>query len=195
MCTGSARNTVRLFVYPNLMISRPTKLAGAYIVEPEMFEDERGFFARVWSEKELTALGVEGRFLEGNISFNKEAGTLRGLHYQAAPDAQAKLVRCTRGSIFDVGVDLREDSETFRQWVGVELSAENRLMLYLPGDFAHAYLSLEDATEVHYQVTGSYSPESARGYRWDDPAFGIQWPQVAALKINQRDRNYPSFKI
>ena len=177
------------------MIPKPTRLAGAYIIEPETFEDERGFFARVWSEQELTSLGVEGRFTEGNVSFNHRTGTLRGLHYQAAPDAQAKLVRCTRGSIFDVGVDLREDSETFKQWIGVELSAENRRMLYLPGDFAHGYLSLEDATEVHYQVTGKYAPNSARGFRWNDPAFGIEWPQVASLQINQRDRDYPSFKI
>lgn len=177
------------------MIAKATKLPGAFIIEPEQFADERGFFARVWSEQEFNALGVESRFIEGNLSFNREAGTLRGMHYQAAPYGQAKLVRCTRGSVYDVGVDLREDSETFKQWMGVELSAENRLMLYLPGQFAHGYLTLEDDTEVHYQVTGVYSLESARGFRWDDPAFGIQWPPLDALKINKRDREYPDFKL
>jgi dTDP-4-dehydrorhamnose 3,5-epimerase len=177
------------------MITRATKLSGAFILEPEIFADERGFFARVWSEQEFSALGVAGSFIEGNISFNKQAGTLRGMHYQAAPYGQAKLVRCTRGSIYDVGIDLREDSATFKQWLGVELSAENRLMLYLPGEFAHGYLSLEDDTEVHYQVTGDYSPESARGFRWDDPAFQIQWPAAAVLNINKRDTEYPDFKL
>lgn len=177
------------------MIAKATKLPGMFIIEPEQFEDERGFFARSWSEQELTALGAESRFIEGNMSFNKQAGTLRGMHYQAAPYGQAKLIRCTQGSIYDVGVDLRKDSETFKQWVGIELSAENRLMLYLPGDFAHGYLTLEDDTEVHYQVTGVYSPGSARGFRWDDPAFSIQWPAVDALKINKRDREYPDFKL
>ncbi len=177
------------------MITEPTKLPGAFIIEPEIYPDERGFFAHVWSERELAELDVEGGFIEGNLSFNKQAGTLRGIHYQAAPYGQAKLVRCTRGSIFDVGIDLREDSETFKQWVGVELSAENRLMLYLPGDFGHAYLSLEDNTEVHYQVTKAYAPEYARGCRWDDAAFQIQWPAVAQLNINDRDREYPDFKL
>lgn len=177
------------------MITKATKLLGAFIVEPEQFSDERGFFARSWSEPELTALGVESRFIEGNMSFNIRAGTLRGMHYQAAPYGQAKLVRCTRGAIYDVGVDLRADSETFKQWVGIELTAENRLMLYLPGNFAHGYLSLEDDTEVHYQVTGDYSPEYARGFRWDDPAFGLKWPQTNGLIINERDRTYPDFKL
>ena len=176
------------------MIAKATKLSGAFVIEPEQFEDQRGFFARVWSERELSALGVESRFIEGNMSFNKQAGTLRGMHYQAEPYGQAKLVCCTRGSIYDVGVDLREDSETFQQWEGVMLSAENHLMLYLPEQFAHGYLTLEDHTEVHYQATAIYSPESARGFRWDDPAFGIQWPPLEALKINKRDREYPDFK-
>jgi len=177
------------------MITKATKLPGAFIIEPETFADERGFFARVWSEQELAALGVESGFIEGNLSFNKRAGTLRGMHYQAAPYGQAKLVRCTRGSIFDVGIDLREDSETFKQWIGLELSAQNRLMLYLPGSFAHGYLSLEDDTEVHYQVTKPFAPEYARGFRWDDSAFQIQWPAVDQLNINDRDRSYPDFKL
>lgn len=177
------------------MIAKATKLSGALIIEPESFADERGFFARSWSEQELTALGLESRFVEANMSFNKQAGTLRGMHYQAAPHGQAKLVRCTRGAIYDVGVDLRPNSETFRQWIGIELSAENRLMLYLPEDFAHGYLSLADSTEVHYQVTGIYSPQSARGFRWNDPAFDIQWPAQDPLKMNERDREYPDFNL
>jgi dTDP-4-dehydrorhamnose 3,5-epimerase len=177
------------------MITKVTKLQGAFIIEPEQFPDERGFFARAWSEEELSALGVESRFIEGNFSFNKQTGTLRGMHYQAEPYGQAKLVRCTRGSIYDVGVDLREDSATYQQWIGVELSQENRLMLYLPGPFGHGYLTLEADTEVHYQVTKPFSPESARGFRWDDPAFGIEWPPLGTLNINQRDREYPDFKL
>ena len=177
------------------MIAKPTKLSGAFIIEPEPFPDERGFFARSWSEQEFQALGVDGHFIEGNTSFNKEAGTLRGMHYQAAPHAQAKLVRCTQGSIYDVGVDLRPDSETFRQWIGVELSATNRRMLYVAPGFAHGYLALMDNTEVHYQVTAAYAPKSAGGFRWNDPAFNIEWPAVESLNINQRDREYPDFII
>ena len=177
------------------MIAKATTVHGAFIIEPEQFDDERGFFARVWSEQEFDALGVESQFVEGNMAFNKKAGTLRGMHYQAVPHDQAKLVRCTRGSIYDVGVDLREESETFRKWIAVELSAENRLMLYLPSQFGHGYLTLEDDTEVYYQVTKVYSPESVRGFRWDDPAFGIQWPALEALNINQRDREYPDYEL
>jgi dTDP-4-dehydrorhamnose 3,5-epimerase len=177
------------------MIIRETKLKGAFIIEPERFEDERGFFARMWSEGELAALGSDARFIEGNISFNLRRGTLRGMHYQAAPHGQAKLVRCTRGAIFDVGVDLRPGSPTFGQWVGVELTAHNRLALYLPGDFGHGYLTLEDDTEVYYQVTGAYAPQSARGFCWNDPAFRIVWPDTGELIINGRDREYPDFQL
>ncbi len=176
------------------MIAKDTGLSGAFIIEPEQFEDQRGFFARLWSEQELRTLGVEGHFIESNMSFNKKAGTLRGMHYQTAPFGQAKLVRCTQGSIYDVGVDLRPDSDTFRRWIGIELSAENRRMLYLPGDFAHGYLSLTDNTEVHYQVTAVYAPQAAGGFRWNDPAFNIEWPEVSDLNINERDREYPDFK-
>lgn len=177
------------------MIASATKLSGAFIIEPEKFEDKRGFFARLWSEQEFQALGIEGRFIESNMSFNETAGTLRGMHYQAAPFAQAKLVRCTQGSIYDVGVDLRRDSDTFRQWIGVELSAANRRMLYVPADFGHGYVSLADNTEVHYQVTAPYAPASAGGFRWDDPAFNIEWPLLDSLNINERDREYPDYQI
>ncbi|MGH9928641.1 MAG: dTDP-4-dehydrorhamnose 3,5-epimerase [Pyrinomonadaceae bacterium] len=177
------------------MIITETGIKGALVIAPERFNDERGFFARAWSQREFSDLGAEADFIEGNLSYNERRGTLRGMHYQAAPHRQAKLVRCTRGSIYDVGVDLREDSETFRQWVGVELSAENRIMLYLPGNFGHGYLTLADATEVHYQVTEAWAPEFARGFRWDDPAFNIQWPKVDELIINKRDLEYPDFKL
>jgi len=177
------------------MILNKTNLAGIFILEPERFDDERGFFARAWSESELAARGVESKFIEGNISFNQHRGTLRGMHYQAAPFGQAKLVRCTRGAMFDVGIDMRPQSPTFKQWLGVELSAQNRLMLYLPGDFAHGYLTLEDETEVHYQVSQVYVPRANRGVRWDDPAFGIEWPATEELVINERDQNYPNFTV
>ena len=170
-----------------------TKLPGAYIIEPERFEDERGFFARVYSEQELAAAGINAHFVEGNLSFNINKGTLRGMHYQANPHGQAKLIRCTRGAIFDVGIDLRSDSPTFKQWVGVELSEHNQRLLFLPGNFAHGYLTLGDATEVAYQVTCEYHPESSRGFRWNDPTFGVEWPPIKNLVINERDRTYPDF--
>ncbi|HEV7684845.1 MAG TPA: dTDP-4-dehydrorhamnose 3,5-epimerase [Pyrinomonadaceae bacterium] len=175
------------------MIARETGLKGALIIAPEQFDDERGFFARTWSRRELSDFGVDADFIEGNLSYNKERGTLRGMHYQALPFGQAKLVRCTRGSIFDVGVDLRPDSPTFRQWTSVELSEDNRLMLYLPGDFGHGYLTLKDDSEVYYQVTAGYAPNALRGFRWNDPAFNIQWPNTENLIINPRDMEYPDF--
>lgn len=177
------------------MVTKETKLKGAFVIKPERFADERGFFAPLWSEQVLVALGVEGRFVEGNASFNQRRGTLRGMHYQAAPHAQAKLVRCTRGAVFDVGVDLRPESPTFRQWIGVELSEQNGLLLYVPGDFGHGYLTLEDNSELYYQVTDVYDPAAARGFRWDDPAFQIAWPDTDELIIVQRDREYPNFAL
>ena len=177
------------------MIASQTKLNGVYVIEPERFEDERGFFARAWSTAELAALGVAGQFVEANVSYNHQRGTLRGLHWQATPHGQAKLVSCTRGSIFDVGVDLRPNSPTYKQWMGIELSAANRLMLYLPDGFAHGYLTLEDDSEVLYLVTSGYVPDSGGGARWNDPAFGIRWPDVGQLIVNERDRNYPDFRV
>ncbi|HJT26293.1 MAG TPA: dTDP-4-dehydrorhamnose 3,5-epimerase [Pyrinomonadaceae bacterium] len=177
------------------MIAKQTKLNGAYIIEPERFEDERGFFARAWSAKELTALGAVGNFVEANFAYNHKRGTLRGLHWQAAPHEQAKLVRCTRGSIFDVAVDLRPESETYGQWTSVELSAANRLLFYVPDGFAHGYLTLEDDSEVLYLVTSDFAPASSRGARWNDPALGIRWPDVGELIINERDNSYPDFQL
>jgi dTDP-4-dehydrorhamnose 3,5-epimerase len=171
-----------------------TGIAGVYSIEPRRFEDERGFFAPAFSAKEFAARGMASTFIETNISYSRYRGTLRGIHYQAAPYGQAKLVRCTRGTIFDVAVDLRPSSPTFKKWVGVELSAENRSMLYLPADCGHGYQSLVDDTEVFYMVSEVYVPESGRGFRWDDPAFGIDWPDVGPRVLNNRDQDYPDFE-
>lgn len=176
------------------MIFKETKLKGIYVIEVERFEDERGFFASSFSQREFAERGLRSAFVESNISYNQRRGTLRGLHYQAAPFGQAKLVRCTRGAIFDVAVDLRADSSTFREWVGVELTAENCLLMYLPGDVAHGFQTLVDDSEVFYQVSEVYRPEANRGWRWDDPAFGIEWPLTSECVINARDAAYPDFQ-
>ncbi|HJP95010.1 MAG TPA: dTDP-4-dehydrorhamnose 3,5-epimerase [Pyrinomonadaceae bacterium] len=174
---------------------KKTKFSDVYLIEPERFNDERGFFARSWSKTELHALGITSPFIESNLSYNHTRGTLRGLHWQAAPHGQAKLIRCTRGTVFDVGVDIRPESPTYGQWLGVELSAENRLMLYLPDGFAHGYLTLAHHSEVSYLVTSDYVPESARGARWNDPVFGIRWPQLDEIILNDRDKNFPDFRL
>jgi dTDP-4-dehydrorhamnose 3,5-epimerase len=172
------------------MTFREAKLSGAFIIELEKFEDERGFFAHSWSEKEFAARRLDSRMVECSISFNWKRGTLRGMHYQAAPHGQVKIVRCTKGAIYDVIIDLRAASPTFKQWVGVELTAENHSMLYIPKGFAHGFQTLEDASEVFYQMSEVYAPESGRGVRWNDPAFKIAWPEPVSM-INERDRTYP----
>jgi dTDP-4-dehydrorhamnose 3,5-epimerase len=169
-----------------------TKLKGAFIVEAERLEDERGFFARSWCERESAAYGLHPQWVQCNISFNKKRGTLRGMHYQCVPSEEAKLVRCTMGILFDVIIDLRPASFTFKQWVAVELSAENRRMLYIPEGFAHGFLTLDDNTEIFYQMSEFYAPACARGVRWNDPAFAIEWPMDVSVISNQ-DRNYPDF--
>jgi dTDP-4-dehydrorhamnose 3,5-epimerase len=174
------------------MIFTETKLKGSFIVEMERLEDERGFFARTWSEREFAAHGLNSKLDECNVSFNKRKGILRGMHFQVAPFAQAKLVRCTAGAIYDVALDLRPDSVTFKEWFGVELTAENRLMFFIPEGFAHGFQTLSDNSEVLYQMSGIYHPESARGVRWDDPGFGIDWPPAEPIII-ARDRTYPDF--
>jgi dTDP-4-dehydrorhamnose 3,5-epimerase len=176
------------------LIFNESKLQGVYLIELPRFEDERGFLAPSFSQREFEEHGLIGCFVENNISYNHRHGTLRGLHYQAAPYGQAKLVRCTRGSIFDVAVDLRTDSPTFRQWVANTLSAENLLMMYLPGDVAHGFQTLENKTEVFYQVSEFYRPEACKGLRWNDPAFGIEWPLPDKPIILARDSCYPDFK-
>ena len=174
------------------MVITETRLKGAFVIELEPFTDVRGFFARAWSEREFEDFGLNSRFVETNISFNEQKGTLRGMHYQLPPYEQAKLVRCTRGSIYDVIIDLRPESPTFKQWFPLEMSAENRLMLYVPAKFAHGFQTLEDQTEVTYQTSAYYAPEHGRGVRWNDPAFNISWPNDNLIMID-RDRNYQDF--
>jgi len=175
------------------MIFKPLPLNGAYVIEIEKFEDIRGFFSRAWSDREFEEQGLFGKFVEANVSFSKKKGTLRGMHYQRAPDEQIKLVRCTAGSIYDVIIDLRPDSPTYKKYSGVELSAENKLMLYVPGEFAHGFQTLQSNTEVYYMVSKYYAPESAGGVRWDDAAFNIQWPEEPERTILPRDLSYPAF--
>jgi dTDP-4-dehydrorhamnose 3,5-epimerase len=169
---------------------RRTSISEAWVIEPERLEDERGFFARTWDPEVFAERGLNPQLAQCSISYNRARGTLRGLHYQAVPYEEAKLVRCTAGAIFDVAVDLRRDSSTFRDWFGVELSAENRLALYVPEGCAHGFVTLDDDSEVHYQISQPYVPEAARGVRWNDPAFGITWPSEVVV-INERDRSYP----
>jgi dTDP-4-dehydrorhamnose 3,5-epimerase len=173
------------------MIFIETKLTGAYIIEPERIEDERGFFARTWCRHEFAERGLSVELAQCNVSYNPRVGTLRGMHYQAAPDAEVKLVRCTMGAIYDVIVDMRPDSPTFRQWSAAELTAENRRMLYIPHGFAHGFQTLVDGSEVFYQISAFYAPASARGVRWDDPALAIDWPPAERRVISERDRSYP----
>jgi dTDP-4-dehydrorhamnose 3,5-epimerase len=174
------------------MTFHETKLQGVFEIRIEPLRDERGFFARSWCQTEFKDHGLNPALVQCNISFNGRKGTLRGMHYQLAPYAEAKLIRCTRGAIYDVIVDLRRESPTFKQWVAVVLTAEKRNMAYVPEDCAHGFLTLEDDTEVLYQMSQFFSAESARGVRWDDPAFQIAWPHEIAV-ISERDKNYPDF--
>lgn len=169
-----------------------TALSGAYIVELEPVSDDRGFFARSFCQREFAAHGMKAEVVQCNVSFNKLCGTLRGMHYQIHPDEEAKLVRCTAGAVYDVIVDLRPDSATFMQWTAYELTAENHKALYVPEGFAHGFQTLQDNTEMFYQMYGFYAPESARGIRWNDPAFAIDWPLTIAA-ISDRDQEYPDF--
>ncbi len=166
-----------------------TQLKGAYIIEPELIRDERGFFARSWCQKEFTERGLNPNLVQCNISFNLKKGTLRGMHYQAKPHEEAKLVRCTMGAIYDVIIDLRPESSTFKQWVAVELTAENRKMLYIPEDMAHGFQTLVDNTEVFYQMSEFYHSESSTGLRWDNPVFEIEWP-IEVKIISDKDSSY-----
>lgn len=172
---------------------KETKLGGAFVIDLEIFKDDRGFFARAWCRREFEAHGLIGKLIQSNISFNRKAGTLRGMHYQIAPHEEAKLVRCTKGAIYDVIIDLRPHSPTYQEWVAVELSADNYKMVYVPEGFAHGYQTLVDDTEVFYHVTEFYAPAAERGVRFDDPAFEITWPMDVVL-ISSKDRNWPSYK-
>jgi dTDP-4-dehydrorhamnose 3,5-epimerase len=172
------------------MILVETTLADVYVVEPEPVEDDRGFFARVFSADEFEERGLVAVVAECSVSFNRARWTLRGLHYQRPPHEEAKLVRCIRGAVYDVALDLRPDSPTHRRWAAVELSAENRRALYVPPGCAHGYLTLEDGCELLYQISQRYAPASAAGVRWDDPAIGVEWPAAPAV-ISDRDASFP----
>jgi len=174
------------------MVIRDTALAGIHVLDPEPVGDARGFFARLWSADALEARGLVARFNHAGVSFNPRKGTLRGMHYQAPPFAETKLVRCTRGAIYDVALDLRPGSPTFRQWIAVELTAENRRVLYIPAGCAHGFQTLADDSEIEYLIDAAYSPSHGRGVRWSDPAFRIDWPEDERT-MNERDRQYPDF--
>jgi dTDP-4-dehydrorhamnose 3,5-epimerase len=175
------------------VIFRPTRLTGLWVIELERIEDERGFFARSFCREEFERHGLASRVEQCNVSFNRRRGTLRGLHYQAPPHEEDKLVRCTQGAIWDVAVDLRPDSPTYRRWAGETLTAANRAMLFIPKGFAHGFVTLEDETEVFYQMSEPYHPECARGFRYDDPAFAIDWPLAPAV-VSEHDLGRPPFE-
>lgn len=172
------------------MIFKETRLKGAFVIELEPIGDERGFFARSFCVKEFERHGLNPHIAQCNTSFNKKKGTLRGMHYQIAPHEEAKLVRCIRGAIYDVIIDLRLQSSTFKEWISVELTSYNHKMLYIPEGFAHSFQTLEDNTEVFYQMSEFYHPESARGVRWDDPVLRIGWP-ISQPIISVKDSSYP----
>jgi len=174
------------------LIFSDTGLEGVFLIQLDRFEDERGFFARSFCRKEFEKRGLNPRVAQCNISFNRQKGTLRGMHFQAAPFQEAKLIRCTGGAIHDVVIDLRPGSRTYRRHYSGVLTPENRHMIYVPEGFAHGFLTLEDRTEVFYQMSEYFAPENAQGIRWNDPAFEIPWPAEIRL-ISERDRSYPDF--
>ena len=169
-----------------------SELEGACVIELDKLEDDRGFFARTWCQKEMEEHGLAARVAQANVSFNARAGTLRGMHYQVAPYEETKLIRCTRGALYDVIVDLRRGSPTYKHWMGVELTAKNYKMLYVPAHFAHGFVTLEDDTEATYFVSEFYTPDAERGLRWNDPEFGITWPRPAGV-ISGKDANWPDY--
>ncbi len=169
---------------------RETELLGAWVIDPSPHQDERGRFMRAWCSQEFKQHGIDFLPVQANLGFSASKGTIRGMHYQEAPALEAKLVRCTRGAAFDVAVDLRPESSSYGKWYGLELSAENGRMLYVPERCAHGFQSLEDGTEVHYMTSAFYTPEAVRGLRFDDPAINIQWPWAATM-VSEQDRNWP----
>jgi dTDP-4-dehydrorhamnose 3,5-epimerase len=179
------------------MLFHETRLKGAYEIELELHRDERGSFGRTYCWREFEAHGLNPRLVQCNVSCNRARGTLRGMHYQEAPHQEAKLIRCTRGAVYDVIIDLRPESPTFRGWIAVELSGQPGRpsgMLYVPAGFAHGFQTLEDDTEVFYQMSEFYAPEAAQGFRWNDPAFAVEWPEPVRV-ISDRDRRYPDFAV
>ena len=177
----------------NHMKFHETKISGMLEIHVEPKSDDRGFFARVWCQKEFEDQGLNSKLVQSSTSFNTQKGTLRGMHYQAAPFPETKVVRCTQGAIYDVVLDMRSQSATYKDWVAVVLTADMRNMVYVPAGCAHGFLTLNDATEVLYQMSEFFHPEASRGVRWDDPAFGIAWPEKVEV-ISERDRTYPDFE-
>ncbi len=175
------------------MIFTETALSGAYIIDIEVHKDQRGYFGRAWCQQEFEKHNLVNCMVQGNVSFNYHKGTLRGMHYQAEPHSEVKLVRCVRGKIFDAIIDLRPDSPTFKQSTGYELSAENRRMLYVPQGFAHGFQTLEENSEVNYLVSEFYTPGHEGGIRYNDPAFGIKWPDPNLSVISDKDRSWPDY--
>ncbi|MBN1460307.1 MAG: dTDP-4-dehydrorhamnose 3,5-epimerase [Armatimonadetes bacterium] len=176
------------------MVFTQTTLEGAYIIDIERREDERGFFARSWCQREFEAHGLNPRLVQCDISLSLRKGTLRGMHYQAKPYEEAKLVRCTRGAVHDVIVDIRPESPTFAQHLGIVLASDSHRMLYVPEGFAHGFLTLSDDAEVFYQMSEFYAPDHAQGFRWNDPAFEIEWPSEV-LVASAKDLSYPDFVL
>lgn len=174
------------------MFFTETELKGAFVIDVNKLNDNRGFFGRTWCQEEMEAHGLNGNVVQSNTSFNIHKGTLRGMHYQKHPYEETKLVRCTKGSVYDVIVDLRPDSPTFKKWLGVQLSENDHRMIYVPEKFAHGYLTLEDNSEVTYLVTQFHKPGSEGGLRWNDPEIGITWPNKINI-ISEKDKNHPLF--
>ena len=174
------------------MIFTETELSGSYIIEPEKIEDSRGFFSRIWDKKLFEERGLDSKILQSSISFNKKRGTLRGMHYQIQPYEESKLVRCTKGRIFDVIVDMRKNSQTFKNWISIELSESNYKMLYIPKGFAHGFQTLVDNSEVRYDITQIFSPEHSRGLKWNDSEFKIKWPLDISI-VSKKDAEYEPF--
>lgn len=171
-----------------------TYLKGAFVIEVDKIEDSRGFFGRLWCEKEFNSHNLNTNLVQSNVSFSKLKGTMRGMHFQRSPFQETKLVRCTRGKIYDVIIDLRPDSPTFKKWFGIELTANNYKMIYVPENFAHGFVTLEDNSEVYYMVTELYNREAEGGVRWNDPTFNIEWPQEINV-ITVKDNNHPNFNL
>lgn len=171
------------------MIFSETKLSGAYVIDIKKIEDERGFFARIWDKNEFSKMGLNSEFVQTSISLNTKKGTIRGMHYQTKPYEETKIVRCTKGKIFDVIVDLRPDSKTFKDWFSVELSADNYKMLYVPKGIAHGFQTLEDSTEVTYQISQFYMPKFSKGIKWNDDTLNIKWP-IKSIIISERDKSF-----
>lgn len=176
------------------MIFNKTTLMDAFIIEPKKIKDERGFFARVWCKKEIYSNGMIPELVQANIGYNKKRGTLRGLHFQISPHEEVKILRCTRGAIFDVIVDLRKDSPTYTRWEGFELTEDNHRMVYVPKGFAQGYITLADNTEIYYQTSEYFAPAHARGLRFDDPAINIRWP-IEIKIISDNDRSWPDYVL